>query len=252
MRITRLVLSAFIIVLASSIFTALAGETYVVAAGVSAYTKAPKLNLCDRDANEFAKTMKKAGCHVSIFTSANATHDNIIYAIRRIAKRATPADRVVFYFSGHGAEGNLVAYDGDNVKKFLIPYTELVGELSAVNAGQKVAFIDACFSGTIESALKNPGGDWKSDAESKNVIFFISSAANESSLVSNFAGNSFFTRSVLNCLQGLCDANGDKKVTVGEMFDYISKDVKRRSKGDQTPVLISSPENRNAVFMKWR
>ncbi len=250
MKLKRLLLSAFIAIIASSLFSALAGDTYVVAAGVSAYVKAPKLNICDRDANEFAKTMKKAGCHVSVFTSSNATHDNIIYAIRRIAKRANPDDRFVFYFSGHGAEGNLVAYDGS--KKFLIPYTELIKEMSAVNAGQKVAFIDACFSGTVETALVSEPGDWQSDAKNKNVILFMSSDAKESSLVSNFAGNSFFTRSVLNCLQGLCDKNRDKKITMGEMFEYISGDVKRRSKGEQNPVLISSPENLNAVFMKWR
>lgn len=249
MKLNRLLLSAFIAIIASSLFQALAGDTYVVAAGVSAYVKAPKLNICDRDANEFAKTMKKAGCHVSLFTSSNATHDNIIYAIRRIAKRANPDDRLVFYFSGHGTEGSLVAYDGS--KKFLIPYTELIKEISAVNAGQKVAFIDACFSGTVTTAL-NSDSDWQSDAKNKNVILFMSSDAKEASLVSNFAGNSFFTRSVLNCLQGLCDKNRDKKITVEEMFEYISGDVRRRSKGEQNPILISTPDNLNAVFMKWR
>ena len=229
---------------------AMTAKTYVVAAGVANYYDTQnRLNYPAQDATEVAKQLKKAGCSVTLLTSKNATHDNILAAVRKIAKSATSKDRFVFFYSGHGAEGLLCTYDDPSLKNTVLTYNELADELAKMNAGQVAVFINSCHSGSVQNSVAT--SDWQAKAKHSNMVFILSSEASEYSIESNWSAGGYFTRSLINCFHGLCDANKDRKVTYKEMYDYIYDDVVRRSKGEQHPVLLHGPNMLNAVFMKW-
>ncbi len=243
----RLFLSFLMMVFA---VIAIWAKTYVVAAGVSAYSDSRNnLDYPAQDIINIGKVMKKAGCNVTVLTSKNATHDNILGAIRRIGKVAGSSDRIVFFFCGHGGEGFIVPYDGTTNTSKMLSYEELLNEINEVNAAQKVLFINSCHSGSAGSVVTSSA--WQSKAKTNNVALFLSSDATEYSYESGLASAGFYSRSLLNCLHGLCDANGDKKITIKEIQEYLYNDVTKRSEGLQTPQLYYGGDMLNAVFMKF-
>ena len=60
----------------------------------------------------------------------------------------------------------------------------------------------------------------------------------------------FFTSCLQNGLRGRADANGDRIITAKELFDYVSKGVKRLSGDKQHPVMWGRFSD-EMVVMKW-
>jgi hypothetical protein len=75
-----------------------------------------------------------------------------------------------------------------------------------------------------------------------NLAVFMSSGADQRSWVSPEWGQSSFLHHVLNGLRGAADANGDKRISGGELVDYVGprvQDWARDHRGAlQTPVLL--------------
>lgn len=229
---------------------ALMAKTYVIAAGVAGYANANQLDYPAQDAKLVAQALKDAGCSVILLTTDKAKHDNIIQAIRNVAKKAGPKDRVIFFFSGHGAEGCLLTYDDPSLRNTYLYYSTLLDELAKLKAGQTAVFINSCHSGSMETTITDKG-DWRNKAQNNKIVLMLSSEADEYTWESNWSSGGYFTRSLINCLHGLCDANKDNRITYQEMYNYIYNDVVSRSNGKQHPVLLYGPGMQNAVFMKW-
>ncbi len=167
-------------------------------------------------------------------------------------------DLFVFY-SGHGVPSK----DGKNI--YLFPsdgkveriesqgydINKLYQNLEALGAKSVTVFLDACFSGSsrtsekistknlvstkglrIQPKLISP---WKTNP---NFSVFNSSAANETSLGFDPSQTGLFTYYMCVGLQGDADLNHDKKITNGELFDFVQSKVMETSKkifGVQTP-----------------
>ena len=167
-------------------------------------------------------------------------------------------DLFVFY-SGHGVPSK----DGKNIYLFpadgKIERLESQGydlnkfyqSLNELGARSVTVILDACFSGSsrtsekistenivatkglrIEPKLVSP---WKTNP---NFNVFNSSAANETSLGFDPSQTGLFTYYMCVGLQGDADLNHDKKITNGELFDFVQSKVVETSKkifGVQTP-----------------
>lgn len=182
---------------------------------------------------------------------------------RAIVKGKT--DLFVFY-SGHGMPSK------DGSKVYLFPSDGRIEALSrqgydlnifyknlaSLGAKSTTIFIDACFSGVSRASetrdIKNlvamkgvaikPKVDqpWETNP---NFTVFSSSSFEETSLGFDPSETGLFTYFLCAGLQGKADTNGDKKITSGELKNYVIKNVSEISVkilGKQTPVFNGNEE----------
>ncbi len=237
------------LVLALAICAGAPARTFVLAAGVSNYSHPQNLqnNLagCTKDVKRFKQVMQTQTNDITTLTSSYATAANIKEKLRAIANRAGASDRIVFFFSGHGAPSALCVYDG------LLPYTELLDILGSSDAGEKILYIDVCHAGSIADAATTGDGTrgagrpsgasgWSARAmRQAGTAFLVSSRPDEYSIDGSNIGAGFFTQALIKGLRGKADRNRDRQITVKELFDYMYRDVVRRSGQQQHPQLIA-------------
>lgn len=215
-------------------------RTFVLVTGVSNYAgEDSDLRQTTKDAKRFAELMKTQTNDVTILTSSNVTYDNVMEKLRAICERAQSDDRVIFFYSGHGAPGGLCAYDG------MIPYGDLTGVLGTSAAGEKICFIDACFAGTV-----NNNGNWDGNVP-EGQAFFVSCRPDEVSAEQSYVGAGYFTQALLKGLRGKADRDNNRQITVEELFRYLYGDVLRRSSQRQHPQLIAPKSMYDTVVAKW-
>jgi uncharacterized caspase-like protein len=136
--------------------------------------------------------------------------------------------------------------------------------LNNLQAKSVTVFLDACFSGMSRSSEVNESKNliaskgvrikpqlnqpWLSN---NNFSVFSSSDFNETSLGFDASETGLFTYYLCAGLQGKADANADKSITSGELFDYIYASVKETSvkiRGLQTPTFNG---NRNQILVTY-
>lgn len=223
----------------------LQAKIYLVSAGVSDYPgDNMDLNLPAKDAQKIAWLYGKNSKVVyKLLTNSDATQANITNAIRQTFADAKPDDIVVFFFSGHGYPGGFCAYDGN------LEYETLRKAMAQSKSKNKMIFADACFAGKIATEGTNNSNS-VAEARKANVMLFLSSRRNETSLERRDMDNGFFTTALQNGLRGKADANRDRKITARELFEYVSKSVKKMSNDRQHPVMWGKFPN-SMVVMQW-
>lgn len=226
-----------------------AQRTYALLAGVSNYNNSQISNLANttKDVKEMQIVLKKQGAVVATLTSKYANSENIMKKLAAIVRLATPEDKIIFFFSGHGSTGGMVTSDPT-----LLPYKTLVTKLSGARTKNIFCFIDACESGSVTN---DAGSDYSWGQTSGNkVVFMMGCRANEYSWENQWLGQGYFTQALLKGLRGKADENGDKQITVLELFKYVYNDVVARTKNQekpQHPQLIGPKSNFDAVLTKW-
>ncbi len=138
------------------------------------------------------------------------------------AARANGTETVLYFFySGHADDAQLhLGRSGG------LAWTELEELLERSGADVRVAFVDACQSGTI---TRRKGGtpapsfvfDLKERLDSRGSVIITSSAGDESSQESNEIGGSYFTHFLASGLAGTADDDGDGRVTLSETYRYV-------------------------------
>jgi len=217
-----------------------AQKTYVLLTGVSNYG-VDSINLFNttKDVKQLKeKVCDKKGFTTAILTSRYANHQNIVTKLNAIVKLAKSQDRIIFFFSGHGTYGGFVPHD-----RSLFNYQELLNILSKAKAARIYCFIDACMSGSIKSISANNFGIGDNNPR---ICVMTASDATELSMEDSWVGHGYFTKALLKGLQGIgaSDKDKDKRITLEELFDYVSQDVvfrTRNAKQVQHPQLIPSP-----------
>lgn len=222
---------------------ALQARTYVLAVGVSKQgMEVNDLAQTTKDAKAFKKLMESHSKDITLLTSKYATRDNILSNLKKIARAATDQDRVYFYFSGHGGKGVICAYDQT------VTYDDIVKAVANSKSPMVVCFIDACHSGSAVTEVGNAAAM----SGKKNIAFFTGCRPSEYSYENPFVGAGYFTQSLIKGLRGKCDEDGDKRITVKELFKYCYNDVVTRSDGEQHPQLIAPEKIQNAALIKWK
>jgi hypothetical protein len=171
---------------------------------------------------------------------------------------------VFVFYSGHGIPDKngettyLFPSDGKiaNLENRAYALPKFYSDLNELHAHSVTVMLDACFSGaarkTQSTQLVNLTGQkgiklrinkpWESY---KNFTEINSSTNDETSLGYEPAESGLFTYYVAAGLKGAADANGDKKITFGELRDYVIKNVSEMSRklsGAQTPEFYGNNE----------
>lgn len=241
-------LSTIIVLLICLLVNAKAQKTYALLTGVSNYgDSSANLVGATKDVKSLQKVLKNQGAIITVSTSRYVTYDNIMKRLDAIIRLAKPEDAILFFFSGHGDTGCFVTY---GLQSF--PYSDLINKLAKAKSQHIFCFVDACRSGSIATAIGH-NFQW-SQLTGNKITFFMGCRADEYSYENQWLGHGFFTQALLKGLRGKADKNGDRKITVQELFNYIHSDVvarTRNSKVPQHPQLIGSRSNINFVLATW-
>ena len=241
-------ISLLLLALLALVLQVNAQRTYALLTGVSNYND-KEVNLANttKDVKEMQAVWKQQGAVVATITSKYATPENIMKKLDAIVKLANADDKIIFFFSGHGTAGSIVGYG-----PMLLPYKELVKKLSTARTKNIFCFVDACESGSVTD---DAGSDYSwGQATGNKITFMMASRANEYSWENRWLGNGYFSQAVLKGLRGKADANGDRQITVAELYKYVYADVTERSKNGkapQHPQLIGPKSHFNVVLAKW-
>lgn len=169
------------------------------------------------------------------------------------------------YYSGHGApdvvtkKGYFVPVDCDPNYIALTgyPLEQLYKNLSQIKAKSITIVIDACFSGVSESGpilkdispiqieVENP------ILKLKNAIVLTSSTGQQISSWYPEKKHGLFTYYFLKALKGEADKNKDKRLSVSEIYSYLTDNVPYTARHlhnrEQTPTLEGSGRGRILV-----
>lgn len=133
-----------------------------------------------------------------------------------------------------------------------IPIKSLYTSLEKLPAQNLYVFLDACFSGggarSVLAKGTRPRVPVKTET-AKRLVALTASGARETTGAARDLKHGLFTRYLLAGLGGAADANADKAVSVGELADFVTKNVSpdaRLDNREQTPSLISSSKRDRA------
>lgn len=204
-------------------------KIHLVSVGIADYPGvANDLTLPAKDAATVKWLYEKNSNAVTIILTNNAaTKEAILSAIRTTFQYSSTDDIVVFFFSGHGYKGGFVAYDG------YLSYEEVRQAMSVTHCKNKMIFADACFSGK----MRQGSSEVKQEHEKSNVMLFLSSRDNETSIERRDMKNGFFTSCLIDALRGKSDSNRDRTITAKELFKFVSDNVRALSNNKQHPVM---------------
>lgn len=222
-------------------------RTFVLCVGVSNYDDNDmNLSQTTKDAKHFKSVMEQHTKDITILTSRYAAKSNILEKMRAICNRAGKGDKIIFFFSGHGYSGGVVAHDE------ILSYQEINDVLSQSEASAKICFVDACHAGSV-AGVRDESDGYEAPV-SGGIIYMMSCRADEYSVENAWVGHGFFSQAVLKGIRGKADANRDKKISVRELFNYVYNDVQHTTSKmeiSQHPQLIGAREVADAILVDW-
>jgi len=233
---------------------------WAVVIGIDEYQALGKLTVCRNDAKTLAQVLIESGGYaegrVVLMTDDAAEPQNrptlatMKRRIEQVASLAGKDETVLVYFSGHGitkdGQGYLVPMDGD--ADSAVPLASVKDTLVKSKAASKVLILDACHAG---SAAKGVGGIAPSlVSKAKDIVMFLSSAADQVSYPDEVGTRSVFSKYVTEGLSGAADTNRDGQVTSGELFDYVRRCMTDWSvkTGKSQTVILAPPEAPDVVL----
>lgn len=231
--------------------TAQAQKTYVVSVGIADYKEINDLRYTENDVAVFNQIMANHTDEIHTLTGPQATHANLIKTIRSVFAQATANDAVIFFFSGHGYEGGFCCYDmkpGSYIGG--ISYKEMQILFRNCRAGRKMVFADACFSGGLSIQKTQLTVQTVQNSE---VMYFLSSKFDETSLELPNGPNGLFTYYLAQGLYGDSDLNGDRIISLREIYDYVHSNVVtyvNQIPHDQHP-MIWGKYNKTMTVLDW-
>ena len=228
-------------------------KVWAVVVGAARYQHMRTLMYTDDDAYQVATFLRsvEGGAlraeQVRVLIDENATHRNIIMAMREVFQRADENDVILFYFSGHGLEGSFLPVDYDGSVNRLEHY-QLKDELLASRARHKLVIADACHSGSLGGRNAKSGGVGEAlsayyaalnNAEASTALL-LSSKGKEISLEDGGLRSGIFSHFLIRGMRGEADANGDRLVSIQELFNYVHREVRLYTGNIQTPTLTGA------------
>jgi uncharacterized caspase-like protein len=160
-------------------------------------------------------------------------------------------DISLFYFSGHGIkdEDGALYFAAMNTKRQLLRSTavasdHMIAAMRRCRSRQQVLLLDCCYAGAFSRAMLTKGDEHVGVQErfategAGRVVITASDAmqyAFEGEQLHGEAALSIFTRALVEGMtSGDADRNGDGRVTLDELYDYLYERV-RRVNPSQTP-----------------
>jgi hypothetical protein len=236
--------------------------------GVESYSNLPPAQYADSDATHFYdyanQSLGVPPHKIKLLTDSKASRLELLKAMRSWMKTEVVNGKsdVYIFFAGHGLSSPdgkktyLLPADGD---RDLLDETSILRDdliASAKGAKTITMFLDTCYSGgtrTNEILLADARPiaivPDKSALPSNVTVLAAASGAQLSSTY-EAAQQGLFSYWLMKGLEGDADANKDKKITAGELHEYVARQVgpmaQRRNRqqdpqlmGDSTRVLVS-------------
>ena len=221
-------------------------KIWAAVVGVAAYNHMPTLKYTDDDAYRMYAFLKspEGGAlpdnQIRLMIDEDATRRNIIESMQTLFMQADENDVVMLYLSGHGLKGSFLPYDFDGYNNRL-RYEDVQTILSNSPAKQKICLTDACYAGTLGDRgvnLQQALNQFyeRIDQSQSGTAFLMSSAAEAVSLEDQGLRQGIFSHYLIRGLKGQADQNQDKVVQLGELFDYVTNQVKRYTRNRQSPM----------------
>jgi hypothetical protein len=223
-------------------------KIWAVVVGVGRYSSMPVLKYSDDDAYQYYAFLKspEGGAlpdkQVKVLVDEDATRANILQTLRQVLLKADDNDVIMFYFSGHGLDGSFLPQDYDGINNRLL-HSEVKQILEQSRAKHKIVVADACFSGSM-LAMKQPfamqqmQSFYRAFEDTKGgTALFMSSKSQEYSLEDQGLRSGIFSHYLIRGLKGEADVDGNKIVTMREVFDYVYKNVRSYTSNAQTPTI---------------
>ena len=241
-------------------------STHILIIGIGSYAdpNIPKLSYTTADARAVHGFFKNADASPAkarnVHFLGNTPNEDGLAADRRgimlaidkylVREAVHKDDMAILYFAGHGDVGKhptkgteYYLIPQDAVKESLwttaIELSEFQRMWSAIQANTKILIADACNSGGF-SGLRGVGG--ASGVESfqgeAKAVFSVCKS-DEKSIECDSLGHGLFTHVLLEGLQGRADRNGDDRVTLAELKQWLDKQVPLQAHkvgGKQTPM----------------
>ncbi|GGJ28980.1 caspase family protein [Deinococcus roseus] len=267
-------------------------ENRALLVGLAEY-KDPKANLRgpEVDVKLIGEVIGELGFkpdQVHTLMNQQATRANILNQMRTwLTEGVGPNDKVIFYYSGHGAQVNDRSGDeADGCDESIVPYDlnlilddEIQNVLDGVKAREVLVMFDSCFSGTVTKSLFDIDEDVDADskfweksstgcglasnkdftlddgaldaskaAENQRYIEFSAAAENQVALGALRKGEgSAFTQAVYNGLSTL-----PKPISFEALRNYAVDWIKQRAKSKaHTPQLTGPTKWLNSDFFAF-
>ncbi len=225
-----------------------AGETRIFAliVGVATYNHMPSLKYTDDDAYQLYAFLKspEGGAipdeQIKIMIDDGATNKTISKELNYIAGMADVNDVIILYMSGHGIDGAYIPSDFDGYKNQLA-YDDILSVLNTSKAKHKLFIADACHSGSMLASARTPLNisleNFYSayNATAGGTAILMSSKKEEVSLEYGGLRQGVFSHFLIKGLKGTADNNHDKLITISELHNYISEQVKTYTGHNQNP-----------------
>lgn len=222
---------------------------HVLAVGVTGYRDAALaqgVRFAADDAAAFAKTLGDRGLSATaevatpvVLTEREATRERIVAELEGFAARVKPEDLFVLYLAGHGTsldDGEYyympweLRYTGRTaIMEQALSGARLRELLGRVTANKNLVVLDTCSSGAF--SLKVAGRDLGDKASIDRFarlsgrVVLAASGDQRMALESPDNQHGIFTGALISGLQGEADANGNGLVEVGELADYVEREV---------------------------
>ena len=265
-----------LVLLAALLPVEVRGErTFGLVVGIDDYTYITDLHGAVNDARDIADALTSIGAEVTLLTDAAATREAIMGRWEDIIAAASPGDRLIVSYAGHGSnepEHTPGSERDGRDENFLLagfaPRGEAaaqrirddeIADLLARSAALDVIFVaDACHAGTVTRDLRPALGyryvapeDLTSDplpppppplpaaaGASAQAALFLA-AVNETEKVPEFlidgTPRGALSYAFARGLRGAADLDGDRVLTKGEIETYVRRTVRQVSDGAQLP-----------------
>ncbi len=233
-------------------------KIWAVVVGVGRYTTMPNLKYPTTDAYQYYAFLKSPeggalpDAQVRILVDEDATRANILQTMRQTLLRADDNDVVIFYFSGHGLEGAFLPVDFDGFNNRLL-HTEIKEIMAESQAKHKLCIADACHSGTLLAMKSATMASvlqkyYAAFQDTKGgLALMMSSKAEEYSMEDQGLRSGIFSHYLIRGLKGEADVDGNKIVSIRELFDYVYKNVRSYTSTAQTPTLSGKHDDNMPV-----
>ena len=226
-------------------------KVWAVVVGCAFYQHMKTLRYTDDDAYQvyaFLKSVEGGALdddQVKVLIDEDATHDNILAAMRDTYRQADENDVILFYFSGHGLPGSFLPVDYDGQFNAL-RHEDVHDVLLSSRSRHKLVIADACHSGSL--AARSGGGSAETLSNYYNALtnaqastaLMMSSKGEEISMEDGGLRSGVFSHYLIRGLKGEADANGDRLVTIQELFSFVHREVRGYTGNIQTPTLTGT------------
>ncbi|CAH1000391.1 hypothetical protein LEM8419_01544 [Neolewinella maritima] len=226
-------------------------KVWAVVVGCAYYQHMKTLRYTDDDAYQvyaFLKSIEGGALsddQVKVLIDEDATHDNILAAMRDTYRQADENDVILFYFSGHGLPGSFLPVDYDGQLNAL-SHEDVHDALLGSRSRHKLVIADACHSGSLAARSGGGGAETLSayysalTSAQASTALMMSSKGEEISMEDGGLRSGVFSHYLIRGLKGEADMNHDKLVSIQELFAYVHREVRGYTGNIQTPTLTGT------------